>query len=174
MIARNAARFRPSADAVKMSQSARASVAASLVQAHLHSRAQKKKRPTPAGTAQHATKRAGFRDVRRVATSRVTHGSASDSTTTSSQQGGTCDLSAGAKPTCSQSASGSLGCSALVDNDLDTRWASQHRPAKVIVVILLWQRPKAYATTYSHSADCALENMRDQAPIQSKDYVNKC
>ena len=110
------------------------------MQAHMRStaRKQEQKRPTPAsksGIAQHSTKRAGFRDIRRVATPRVTHGSASETTSTSSQQGDMCDLSAGAKPTCSQSASGSLDCSALVDNDLDTRWQSLLGRAKVIIIV---------------------------------------
>ena len=46
------------------------------------------------------------------------------------EEGATCDLTAAAKPTCSRSALGSLDCTALVDDDLHTRWASLHRPAK--------------------------------------------
>ena len=137
MIARIVTRFGPNADAVKMRQYTQVSVA---VKAHMRSRAQKQTTvASKSGIAQH-TIRAGFRDIRRVATSRETHSFASDISSTSSQQGDTCNLSAAAKPTCSQSAAGSLDCSALVDNDLDTRWASEHQPAKVNVVRLLCQR----------------------------------
>ena len=49
---------------------------------------------------------------------------------TEEEEGAMCDLTAAAKPTCSRSALGSLDCTALVDDDLHTRWASLHRPSK--------------------------------------------
>ena len=45
-------------------------------------------------------------------------------------RGQECDLSAAAEPECSEAAPFSWDCSALVDNDLSTRWAALHRPSK--------------------------------------------
>lgn len=48
-----------------------------------------------------------------------------------------CDLSAAAQLECSQPAAFSWDCSALVDNDLSTRWAALPQPAKACLGSLL-------------------------------------